>query len=336
MRDKLIGLAVVAVVALLIWYVAKLRRRHEPSHATPSATHAVTRRAGPADAGPADLDAAIDDAALLDAADATLATSAACLAMQRASQAKIDEAKDAGYCINLSSDEAECKTSRNGASWGIRIDDVTDLEPDAASCPTGWLERVVHVAADGSEKTIVPPGPGGVRNGHRYNVYKGAPLYVVAFFDWDGDGEDEAVIGRWTSVFAWTFKHGRIVPYAPAARLTIAEVKDVDGDGRPDLLVKPFGEAPPTTLELVAHSLPDGTFTLHDALAVQHAQSDCPTDAPVARSDREDLFANDVACALLWRHDRAALRKELCAGDAGPCPAWLKGMLATPSPLSLR
>ncbi len=176
-----------------------------------------------------------------------------------------------------------------------------------------------------------------MRNGHSYNVYKGAPVYVVTFFDWDGDGEDEVVIGRWTSIFVYTFKHGHIVSYAPASHLTVSGADDVDNDGRPDLLIMPFGDAPPTTLEFVAHSLADGSFTLHDAVAINRAQSMCPSDAPIALDAREDVLANEIACALVWGRDPNALRKELCGErDAATCFPWVKSMLATKPPLSLR
>lgn len=117
---------------------------------------------------------------------------------------------------------------------------------------------------------------------------------------------------------------------------TLAELKDVDSDGRPDFLIRPFGDAP-STLELVAHALPDGGFTVRDALAVQAAQRACPHDTSPTRSEDDEHLANDIACALLWRHDAAALRKELCGGDAGPCPMmWVKQMLWTKPPMTLR
>jgi hypothetical protein len=336
MRDKLIGLAVVVVVAGLIVYFAKMRASHvEPPSADGAAVATSTRAIGDAEADAGATDASI--AAIVDAAaeDATL-QSAACRALAEASKQKYEVARAAGWCINSSVDELGCETSSNGATWGLRVDDVTDLEEDAAACPTGWLVRVVHVAADGGQQALVPPGPGGVRNGHPYNVYKSAPVYVVKFFDWDGDGEDEAVIGRWSSIFVYAFKKGHIVTYAPASRLTVSGVDDFDGDGRPDLLIRPFGDAPPTRLELVAHSLADGTFTLHDVVAVKRAQSLCPTDTPVALGVAEEVLADDVACALIWGQDPKALRKQLCDSDAGPCASWVKGMLATKPPLSLK
>ena len=339
MRDKLIGLAFVAVVAGLIWFIGSRMREH---HVAPALADGA-----PAPVAVADAEADTSASAELDAgalangeAEATPDASAACLAMRAASQRKIDDATDAGWCVDESTDELGCATSPNGATWGLRIDDVTDIEPDAAGCPTGWLVRVVHDTADGGEQTVVPPGPGGVRNGHPYNVYKSAPVYVVTFFDFDGDGEDEAVIGRWTDIFVWTFKHGKIARYAPTSGFTIDEVKDIDNDGRPDLLIRPFGDAP-TTLQLYAHSLPDGAFTIRDAVAVQHAQSACPTDAPVplpvdGGGVADDVLANDIACSLLWGHDPKALSKDLCTGNAAPCAAWVKRMLATKPPLSLR
>lgn len=328
MRDKVIGMLVVLAVAALVVWVASKSREHPAERPAAIDAQAASE---PVDAG------AIEDAAIVDVTgeDATLDESPACAAMRAASAKQVDEAKDAGFCLSWYG-ELECKTEKNGATWGVRIDDVTDLEPDAAACPTGWLERVVHVAPDGSEQSMIPPGPGGVRNGHRYNVYKNAPVGIVSFFDWDGDGDDEVVVQRWNNVFVWTFKKGRIVQYAPAAGLTVDEVKDVDGDGRPDLLVRPFGDAPPTSIELLAHALPDGAFTVRDALAVQRAQTACPKDEPVSRDVDDENLANAIACALLWGHDASSLRKDLCMGDAGPCPPWVRQMLWTKPLLTLR
>ena len=335
-RDKLVGLVIVVAVAGLIAYVGgKLRAPRAPAVDAATEVHAIGDAATVTD-GAAPTDASVAEDADDAEDDATLAMSAACRALAAATRAKYDAARDAGYCIDSSVDDLACKTSSNGATWGLRADDVTDLEVDAAACPTGWLVRVVHVAADGTEQTLVPPGPGGVRNGHRYNVYRAAPVEIDEFFDFDGDGEDEIVVSRWTSTFLYAFKRGRIVPYPPAAGLDIGAVKDVDGDGRPDLLVRPFGDDPPTTVELLAHALPDGTFTFHDALAVKHAQALCPSDAPVTRNATDEELANGIACARLWGHDASALGKALCEGDAGKCPPWVRPMLWTKPPLSLR
>ncbi|HEY1957470.1 MAG TPA: VCBS repeat-containing protein [Polyangiaceae bacterium] len=329
MRDKFIGMVLVVAVAAIVWYVAAKRREHPESAAEPADAVASVE---PQDAASAEPTAIVDAGAA--EPDATLAESPTCAAMRAASQKYVAVAEDAGLCLD-GYGELECRTSKNGATWAIRIDDVTDLEADASACATGWLERVVHVAPDGSEQTLIAPGPGGFRNGHRYNVFKFAAFSIAEVFDFDGDGEDEAVVTRWSSTFLYTFKHGRIVPYPPAAAFTIDEVKDVDGDGRPDLIVRPFGDAP-TTVRLLAHALPDGAFTVRDALAVQHAQTACPRDPPLTRDEDDEHLANDVACALLWRHDAASIRTALCSGDAGPCPAWMKPMLWTKPPLTLR
>ena len=62
----------------------------------------------------------------------------------------------------------------------------------------------------------------------------------------------------------------------------------------------------------------------------------CPTDAPIALGASEEVLANDIACALIWGHDPSALRKELCEHDAATCFPWVKPMLATKPPLTLR
>jgi hypothetical protein len=134
MRDKLIGLAVVIVVVGLIWYVGKLRQTHVEPHGADGAVVAPSMVPYAID------DAALDVAPLLDASIAdgqsdALEPSTACRSLGEASQRRYEQAQTAGYCVDFSLDELGCKTSSNGATWGLRVDDVTDLEADAAACP---------------------------------------------------------------------------------------------------------------------------------------------------------------------------------------------------------
>lgn len=101
--------------------------------------------------------------------------------------------------------------------------------------------------------------------------------------------------------------------------------EDVDHDGRADLIVRePFvttGEAEQsgfsydiTGPEWVFHSLPDGSFSSTDAVAVAAARSQCPS-AP----ERVLLTERGVACARAWgmttRNVEAAIRRG-CGGRA--------------------
>lgn len=151
MRDKLIGLTLVIFVAALIYFFgSKFRAGHDHPPAPDVAAASITDAEAPKSVISTTVDADVDASIANVTDDDAGASSPACLAMQTASQPKLDEAQDAGWCVDLSLADLGCKTSPNGATWGIRIDDVTDLEADAAACPTGWLERVVHVAADKS------------------------------------------------------------------------------------------------------------------------------------------------------------------------------------------
>jgi len=69
-------------------------------------------------------------------------------------------------------------------------------------------------------------------------------------FDYDGDGELEAIVAgipsnagvdewrghEWRE--AWAFHAGRWQPYAAARTFALAGVVDADGDGRPDFLTR--------------------------------------------------------------------------------------------------
>jgi hypothetical protein len=187
----------------------------------------------------------------------------------------------------------------------------------------------------------------------------------VTFFDWDGDGDDEVLVRSLRGsadhpdeqrATIWTARAldggaARLVPYEPAAAFTIVGVRDVDGDGRPDLLVSFFGagqDASPTAHTFLAHSLADGTFSLRDVAAVTWAQKACPNDPKLdlstkAPDDFDTTLADDIACALVWGHDTKELAAELgkacrapAFADAGGCPAWARRMVQTKPPLSLR
>lgn len=119
-------------------------------------------------------------------------------------------------------------------------------------------------------------------------------------FDYDADGTPEVGVyeSNWHHTLppevvlrVWTVKQGRILPYAPAENLSAVGVKDVDNDGRPDLLLDSrrafFGAdgcsypgdpacAPETHSSLqpdgVAHSLSNGRFSTNDAVALKAAR----------------------------------------------------------------
>ena len=113
-------------------------------------------------------------------------------------------------------------------------------------------------------------------------------------FDYDGDGTPEVAVyesrfdhtrSPQVRLTLWTYQGGKVKPYPPSASLPAVGIRDVDEDGRPDLLLDTRDEElcdPPgpglncipgahTSLrpDAIAHSLPDGTFSTSDAVATK-------------------------------------------------------------------
>ena len=146
-------------------------------------------------------------------------------------------------------------------------------------------------------------------------------LVLSRTFDFDGDGQPEiALVFRsthdpfvaWTHGAVWTFAHGAVARYAPAESVDVVDAKDIDSDGRLDLL-SPGAYVGPTprceTGGVVAgpafawHSLAGGGFSRDDAAAAASLARECKklsaplTLAPDARP--EDLAARRLR-ARAW------------------------------------
>jgi hypothetical protein len=157
-----------------------------------------------------------------------------------------------------------------------------------------------------------------------------APESVI-FFDFDGDGRDEAGFVRRNLVDSncrveptvewWTTKAGNLTRYAPTANLHAFWVTDYDCDSRPDLLINPypnvdlgfFGMRARAGVEfsLLAHSLSDGSFSLNDEIALKYASALCPArNTPPFAGDRTE-WPHDAHCARLRGMDGASLERAL-------------------------
>jgi hypothetical protein len=352
-RDRVISIVMVGGIIAVIWWGGSALRHvvgGGEGDAGDAGDGAVSESGSPqasASAAPSATSSA--PVAIVDAAVAP-SISGACRTMNAQSKKKLDDAKAARACTpTFDESSLACKTSSNGATWGLRVDDVIDLgSGSAGECATGWLVRLVHLDVNGAETAVVP-GLAKTKLAHTYDVDAITRLSDVAFFDWDGDGEDEVFVrgarpGEERSV-VWTFKNNAIAPYAPAAPFKIASVRDVDGDGRPDAIVELFGtgiDAPPTTHEFIAHSLADGTFTLHDATAVAWAEKQCPSDPKLdvstkSPSDFDASVADALVCELLWGADPKKLEGAVAAAcKSAPCPTWAVSMMHAKPGLSLR
>lgn len=203
-------------------------------------------------------------------------------------------------------------------------------------------------------------------DGREVVVHQGGGTSASAF-DFDADGDNELYV-EWTTYAAstrddapsWTdselltFKSDRIMPYAPAAKMAIWGLEDVDKDGRPDLQTSsPYserqrrGQWPLFTWDphFVAHSLGDGTFSMTDAVAMAAARVICPKKPtakeiaasanPVTGSDH--MPSEDVAlfgCARLWGLSAEAVEKAY-ARSVKDRPE-LETVLRVEPPLTLR
>ncbi|HET7542021.1 MAG TPA: hypothetical protein VFK05_19245 [Polyangiaceae bacterium] len=186
------------------------------------------------------------------------------------------------------------------------------------------------------------------------------PYRLQVVSDYDGDGTPEAVV--WTAQHGeeirssargllWSFAKGRVAPYGKAEKFGIAPfevdpnapsepapLKDVDGDGRIDLLgygsffgvfkqgcgvIESFDALGP---RLVRHALADGGFSELDAAAVSYAKQQCP-----ARPTRilafgehgvdERTTLSNLGCARLWNVPASAIdseRKAACGVTQPP------------------
>ena len=254
-----------------------------------------------------------------------------------------------------------CVASTTGA-WATFFEG--DADPRAWAWFVGFLPKGAAPAKH--------PGnlPNQVDQRASHTVYTGkvdlfdAPEYFGPYrlqvvSDYDGDGTPEAVV--WTAQsgeeirssargLLWSFAKGGVAPYGKAEKFGIAPfevdpeaptepapLKDVDGDGRIDLLgygpffgvfeqgcgvIESFDALGP---RLVRHALADGGFSELDAAAVTYAKQQCP-----ARPTRilafgehgvdERLTLSNLGCARLWNVPASAIdseRKSAC-GVAQP------------------
>lgn len=169
---------------------------------------------------------------------------------------------------------------------------------------------------------------------------------LAATSDYDGDGTPEVVVRRsaWEHegggserLAVYTTRDGRVQPYAPAAAFGEArEAVDADRDGRADLVLpSPWTVTDVCGLEgiehpgptVLAHALPDGTFSTTDAVARAWALAGCHRGG----NDEPDVV--DVACARIRgvgpEDTVAALQARWPAGPQCLTPETQQGLCLT-------
>jgi len=255
---------------------------------------------------------------------------------------------------------ASCVVTRRGG-WGLS---VAGLTAEGGELWGRW--SIVHGDAATSARLAFAPdttvsfgGGGAERQAPRQNLLWSAARRIVplapTFYDFDGDGEPEAIVLVETvetneSGRSFTVRRGRVwsaagnqIELLPGARdFVVEEVRDVDGDGRPDLVTRgPYAAL--TTLKcggeepypvsgppLLAHAVVGGTFAWSDAVALDFARRGCsavPQPVMVEAQGGIDFAASarNVVCARLWVAATAPLAAEIastCRARAGSaCPA---------------
>lgn len=232
------------------------------------------------------------------------------LVAHRAAVARLGDAE--GNRRELLASFGRCLPTRGG-QWAVVVDDVRSI--DATDTSPVHLEghwSVAHAAGGGDP----------VRSRREASWFdQSRPALEGAWaFDYDGDGEEELVLHTVTHGTeqadtahgeVLTFRDGAVGPYRRADGVEPEEARDVDGDGRPDLLTRaPYrgeGDDSPSDFTysmagpaLLAHSLADGGFSRDDAAARAHARTACPARLAAVFPTGNEIGGSHVVCARVW------------------------------------
>jgi hypothetical protein len=194
----------------------------------------------------------------------------------------------------------QCFETHHGA-WALVIEEAAFT----SNHPENLVARyaLVHFGESGAPAKIEDPldlateDASGVPHANYSPQTENGPTSVAEpqFFDFDGDGEDEIylraeVSGKegfhqeWNAIY--TFHAGHIAVYEPSAKIAYKRLRDIDGDGRPDLVLLQWQcekcEAPSGMCACsfvwqgMAHSLPDGSFSTTDPVAASFVDKPPP------------------------------------------------------------
>lgn len=239
-----------------------------------------------------------------------------------------------------------CERATSG-TWAVSLEELSMNSDDVIE--GHW--SIVHVDRGGrriEERPNILPRT----ESEPWNVnFSASPCYSMLEidrptpFDFNADGTPELILpmafraAEEASLYGgrvWTVaRNGNIERYPPSAEFIVHEVRDTDGDNRPDLVVhKPYMERSTSCASafslmamgppLLAHSLDDGTFSTSDDVAAAFARTSCPAP-PTSIVERYDegsvdsaRTTNAVVCARLWGVETAALVAQLRRECAPP------------------
>jgi hypothetical protein len=235
------------------------------------------------------------------------------------------------------------------AKSGIWITGLTRVRPTKGSDGKVQLEgqwQIVYFDREKGTTALLAPSAGeGLAAAAAEDNFRGGEreLWVTGWpFDFDGDGTQELVVS-WsrsdlgkrsddvTKIF--TYRNGAIGFYDTGSKLPILAVDDKNGDGRPDLVAKPFASVDPcsenqrlyTDAVFVAVSQPNGTFSWDDAYAKERLRKACPAaPASMTPPDSDAEFAyrlhTNVACGRVWGRPETELVAGIDAALASKHP----------------
>lgn len=290
--------------------IALIACRHPPAPPpTPAPTHATAPDATAVAATP------------VDAGSPPLSVCDRALTPHRATRATA--VGDAAWSEALDS-FGKCLPTPRGA-WVVALDSLTPSDPDAGDVHLDGVWSVQRVDASGAVARA--------RRETSWTDYNMLRVEHASAFDYDGDGEAEIVLYTNESAHesadsphgeVLTFRDGAVVAYAPAAGIEPTEARDVDQDGRPDLLtVKPYdgeGDDSPSGFtynmsgpQLVAHAVAGGQFSRDDDVAKRAARAVCPqrvANVFGATASQENAAAA-VVCARIWGVPAATVAREI-------------------------
>jgi hypothetical protein len=232
---------------------------------------------------------------------------------QQVSSSNKRAAAQGGVALEFGEDVLHCA----GTSAG-----VWTLQYGAAKFEAGDVDAGEDPTVAASVSLVWVPAAGKpVVSANLYEAHSGnwslSQPSVVKVFDWDGDGTPEVVVreSRWSeggspsNFRVYALRDGAVVRFEPASGLgEIIGVRDVEGDGRPDVVIaSPWmvtnrcsydGSLAVPGPSLVAHSLRDGSFSKRDEVARAWVASQCAR-AELERS-RAMVDVIDIACARVW------------------------------------
>ena len=213
--------------------------------AVPAAVVDASGYAAPLDAGSAD--AAMEEASAVDAADAA----DLCARFAERSAAALSGVRGRLHEANKKLPELCVTTPRT--TWALVVEHAAEAVPSSEPDGTGVgiAIALLHVDANARETRVLPFKPfhdtwkveGGsfVGNVSLAPSWGSVDLIVLTTYDYDGDGDPEIVLeangadegpDRQASE-AWTFRDGKIVPFAPLESVRILRVEDLDHGQRP-------------------------------------------------------------------------------------------------------